>query len=302
MMPSQTRRDALAQFLRSRRERLDPAAFGIKTGGRRRAAGLRREEIADAAGISTTWYVFLEQGRDVNASAHALRALGRALRLSLPEQTYLFRLARPDLDWRHVAATDAQPSANLVTLLEGLAPHPAYVTNRYAQVVASNAPARLLLGAFGGVDASDPWTGNLIARLFLDPLWRARFVDWSTVARSAVAQFRLNTVTMAGDPVLAALVAMLTGASEEFGRLWSDHELAEPPVWRKTLRHPRAGDMTFDFASLQPGGPDSEFRVSVYTPADRTSRARLARLLGAATRPKASARSRAARNKDCADR
>src|SRR5262245_36493897 len=83
-----TRRDELAQFLRSRRERLDPSDFGIAAGGRRRTAGLRREEIADAAGISTTWYVWLEQGRDVNASAHALRALGKALRLSQSEQTY----------------------------------------------------------------------------------------------------------------------------------------------------------------------------------------------------------------------
>jgi transcriptional regulator with XRE-family HTH domain len=291
----QTRRDELAQFLRSRRERLDPADFGIRPGGRRRAVGLRREEIADAAGMSTTWYVWLEQGRNVNASAHALRALGKALRLSGSEQTYLFQLARPDLDWRRGAAGNALPSANLLALLEGLSPHPAYVTNRYAQVVASNRPARILLGEFGGTDSSntspDPWAGNLIARLFIDPLWRERFIDWPTVARSAVAQFRLATATMTGDPVLASLIALLTASSDEFAQLWSDRELADPPIWRKTLRHRRVGEMCFDFASLQPSGRDSDFRVSVYTPADKTSRERLARLLtpdaGARTAAKA---------------
>ena len=125
MLLDQTRRDDLSRFLRSRRERLDPAAFGITVGGRRRAKGLRREEVADAAGISTTWYVWLEQGRNVNASAHALRALGKALRLSQPEQTYLFQLARPDLEWQNGPVETTPPSANLLALIDGLAPHAA---------------------------------------------------------------------------------------------------------------------------------------------------------------------------------
>ncbi len=271
-MPSITRREELAQFLRSRRERLDPAVLGIKAGGRRRTAGLRREEVAEAAGISATWYVWLEQGRDVNASAHALRALGRALRLSQAEQTYLFRLARPDLDWRTGTIAEAMPAANLVSLVDGLAPHPAYITNRYRQVVAANRPARLLLGAF---DKADPARGSVIGRLFLDPLWREIFVDWETVARSTVAQFRLATASMADDPVLASLVALLTASSEEFARWWADRELAEPPIWRKTMRHGLVGDMAFDFAVLQPHGRDSDFSVSLYAPADATSRERM---------------------------
>ena len=280
-------RDELAKFLRSRRERLDPADFDIAIGTRRRTAGLRREEVADAAGISTTWYVWLEQGRDVNASAHALRALGKALRLSQSEQTYLFQLARPDLDWRRSRAKPALPSPDLLSLIEGLAPHPAYIVNRYAQVVATNAPAQKLLGDFGG---TEPWAGNLVARLFLDPAWRELFVDWHTVASSAVAQFRLATAAMADDPVLASLIALLTASSEEFVRLWANRELADPPIWRKALRHPRAGAMSFDFAVLQPSGRDSDFRVSVYTPADKISRARLARLLATEAVGRASAK------------
>lgn len=274
-MITTTRRDELARFLRSRRERLDPAAFGITPGGRRRTAGLRREEVAEAAGISATWYVWLEQGRDVNASAHALRALGRALRLSQAEQTYLFRLARPDLDWRDGQVGEAMPAANLLSLIGGLAPHPAYITNRYRQVVATNRPARLLLGAF---DSGDPARGSIIGRMFLDPLWREIFVDWKRVARSTVAQFRLATAAMADDPVLASLVALLIASSEEFARWWADRELAEPPIWRKTVRHGLVGNMEFDFAVLQPAGRDSDFAVSLYAPADATSRERMERL------------------------
>lgn len=276
MSPTTLRREELARFLRTRRERLDPAALGIRTGGRRRTAGLRREEVADAAGISATWYVWLEQGRDVNASAHALRALGRALRLSQSEQTYLFRLARPDLDWRNgPVGAESMPAANLVSLIDGLAPHPAYITNRYRQVVAANRPARLLLGAF---DSGDPVRGSVIGRMFLDPLWREIFVDWEIVARSTVAQFRLATASMADDPVLASLVALLTASSEDFARWWADRELAEPPIWRKTVRHGLVGDMAFDFAVLQPHGRDSDFSVCLYAPADTASRERLEQL------------------------
>jgi len=272
---STTRRDELASFLRSRRERLDPVAFGITPGGRRRTAGLRREEVAQAAGISATWYVWLEQGRDVNASPHALRALGRALRLSQAEQTYLFRLARPDLDGRVGAAGEAMPAAPLLSLIDGLSPHPAYVTNRHRQVVAANRPARLLLGAF---DSGDPARASVIGRLFLDPLWREIFVDWEVVARSTVAQFRLATASMADDPVVASLVALLTASSDDFARWWADRDLAEPPIWRKTVRHGLVGDMAFDFATLRPPGRDGDFSVSLYAPADATSRERMERL------------------------
>lgn len=273
----QTRRDELAHFLRSRRERLDPADLGITVRQRRRAVGLRREEIADAAGISTTWYVWLEQGRNVNASAQALRSLAKALRLSRSEQTYLFQLARPDLEWQNGPVETAPPSANLLALIDGLAPHAAYVSNRHRQVVATNQAARSLLGDF---DSDDPASGSVIARLFLDPQWRQLFVDWEIVARSSVAQFRLATAALAGDPVLASQVSYLTASSDTFARWWNDRELADPPIWRKTLRHPRVGDMCFDFAALQPRGRDSDFVVSLYTPADEPSRNRLSRLLG----------------------
>ncbi|ESX14240.1 helix-turn-helix transcriptional regulator [Mesorhizobium sp. M0179] len=269
------RHDELARFLRERRDRL-PRIDGAN--GRRRAPGLRREEVAAEAGISTTWYTWLEQGREVNASPQVLRSLARVLRLSRSEQAYLFQLARPDLDWRNRLGAQGLPSAPLLSLLDGLAPHPAYVVNRYWQVVACNHPAAVLLGDF---ETDDEWSGSLLARLFLDLEWRQRFVDWPEVSRSAAAQFRLATVAMTRDPVLAALVSSLEAASEAFATCWNSRDIAEPPIWRKSIRHPVAGAMSFDFATLQPGGRDSDFSVSVYTPVDASTARRFAALVAA---------------------
>lgn len=276
MITDTTRLDDLAQFLRSRRNRLRPENFGIAAGGRRRAAGLRREEVADAAGISTTWYVWLEQGRDVKASPHALRSLGKALRLSRSEQAYLFQLARPDLDWRNRLGKQEMPTPALLRLLDGLAPHPAYILNRYWQVVACNRPAQFLLGDFA---ENDEWSGSLIAKLFLDQHWRERFVDWQIIARSAVAQFRLATAAIAGDPVVVSLISLLEAASEKFAEWWNAHELADSQIWQKTIRHPLLGEMCFNFATLRPSGRDGDFFLSVYTPLDETARERFMSIL-----------------------
>ena len=273
MTDQRARYDELARFLRERRDRL-PRLEGAN--GRRRAPGLRREEVAAEAGISTTWYTWLEQGREVNASPQVLRSLARVLKLSRSEQAYLFQLARPDLDWRNRLGEQGQPSAPLLSLLEGLAPHPTYIVNRYWQVVAWNHPATVLLGNF---ETDDEWSGSLIARLFLDLEWRQRFVDWPEVSRSAVAQFRLATVAMSRDPVLAALVSSLEAASEDFAACWNSRDIAEPPIWRKSIRHPVAGEMAFDFATLQPGGRDSDFSVSVYTPVDQVTAKRFTALV-----------------------
>jgi transcriptional regulator with XRE-family HTH domain len=257
----------LARFLRSRRESLRPEDFGLAV-GRRRTPGLRREEVAQIAGLSATWYIWLEQGRDIRASPHALAALARALRLSTTEQTYLLRLARPDLDWRGLVKEQAMPSSALQTWLKHLAPHPAYILNRHWQVVAINPAGRWLLGHW---PEGAEWSDSLIARLFLDMDWRARFVDWGKVANSAVAQFRLAAGNMAANPVTAALVAELQAVSPDFAAVWADRGIAEPPVWQKRIRHPEAGDLLYDFTTVRPEGRDSDFAVSIYTPADQAA-------------------------------
>lgn len=266
----------LGRFLKSRRVMLKPENLDTAPTRRRRTPGLRREEIADAAGISATWYVRLEQGRDVRASLHALNRIGRALKLNTPEQAYLLELARPDLDWKSKVRNHETPSSALLAMVTGLMPHPAYVLNKYWQVKACNRAARLLLG---DLDNEAEWGANLVVRLFQDEHMRDRFVDWSLVARSMVAQMRLSTAALAIDPIMEALVAQLCAASPDFKRLWEAAEISAAPTWRKTLAHPLAGHLNFDFSAFNPSGPDGAFTLAIHTASDEGTRIRLKELL-----------------------
>lgn len=266
----------LSRFLKDRRARLTPESAKVAPLRRRRTSGLRREEVAEAAGISTAWYIRLEQGRDVRASLHALDRIGQALKLSKPEQAYLLQLARPDLDWKRRVRNHEIPSPGLLALLEGLSPNPAYILNRYWQVKACNAPARHLLG---DLDNETKWGANLVARLFQDEQMRERFVEWPSVARSVVAQLRLATAGMANDPVMEGFIAQLCAANGEFQQLWQMGELAEPPIWQKAIFHQKVGTMLFDFGGLRASGVDEGFTVAVHTPADEATRRRLSDLV-----------------------
>ena len=266
----------LGRFLKSRRAMLAPENVGVAPTRRRRTPGLRREEIADAAGISAAWYIRLEQGRDVRASLHALDRIGKALRLNAPEQAYLLELARPDLDWKSKVRSHEIPSPTLLAMVSGLMPHPAYVLNRHWQVKACNRAARLLLG---NLDDEAEWGANLVMRLFQDERMRDRFVDWPSVARSMVAQMRLSTAAMASDPIMEVLLVQLCATSPEFKQLWEAAEISETPTWRKTLAHPLVGHLNFDFAAFSPPGPDSAFTLAIHTASDEATRTRLSELL-----------------------
>jgi transcriptional regulator with XRE-family HTH domain len=271
----QTRLAELGRFLRSRRELLAPDALGLSSMKRRRTPGLRREELADAAGISATWYVRLEQGRDIRASLHALDRLGKALRLDASEQAYLLGLARPDLDWQSRVRSHEMPSPTLMAMVAGLMPHPTYVLNKYWQVKGCNLAARVLLG---DVDNEAKWGANLAVRLFEDPAMRNRYVDWPVIARSVVGRLRLSTATLGSDPIMEALVAQLC-RNLEFKGMWEAAEISEAPLCRKTLAHPLIGQVSFDFAAFSPPGPDRSFTLSIHTAVDERTRASLHRLL-----------------------
>lgn len=258
-------RDELGRFLKSRRARLKPADLGLKAGPRRRAPGLLREEVASAAGMSATWYTWMEQGRPTNPSNHLLERLAKVLKLDAVERTHLFRLARPE-----PAAKPSVLDPALATLLRGLHPHPAYVFDSLWNVVAWNDAATALLGAF---DPSDPLRANVLVRLFCDPAWRRLFTDWKTIARSAVAQYRAAT---AGLAERRAILRGLEETSPDFAALWKAQDVAAAPAWRKVLDHPRAGLLVFDYAAL---GAGEQFHVTIYTPADRATAAAFAPLL-----------------------
>lgn len=274
--PQEARRRELARFLRAMRDRLSPDALALPVSRRRRARGLLREEVAQAAGMSVTWYTWMEQARPVQPSGHALGGLARALRLDAAERAHLFRLARPDLRPAPAGRSGNGPSPALTAFMHGLAPHPAYLLDERWDVLAWNAPAMRLLGDFGGDGAA---SRNIMARLFLDPAWRRLFVEWEVIARSVCAQFRRVTASLCADPDFLAFLAMLERESPDFAALWSEHRVEDPPSWRKTLDHPQAGRLRFDFANLHPLGESAGVSLTVYTPADAETAQRFHALL-----------------------
>jgi transcriptional regulator with XRE-family HTH domain len=254
-------RKDLGQFLRAMRERADPAWYGIVTGRRRRAPGLLREEVALSAGISATWYTWLEQGREANPSAQVLNALADVLKMIPVEREHLFRLARPE--WvSEGTSMDRRLSTDprITELVAALAPNPAYALDRAWNFVAWNDEAAKLLGGF---DREDPVKRNLLTRLFLDPAWRGLFVDWDLVARSAVAQFRTATVGFAEANDVRSVLEQLKVLSREFNRLWAELRVEDAPIWSKRINwHGKV--TTYDYFMLAPAGIGRETTISLY--------------------------------------
>jgi transcriptional regulator with XRE-family HTH domain len=255
------RRKELGRFLRAMRERVEPSRHGIRTGTRRRASGLLREEVALLAGISATWYTWLEQGREANPSASVLNALADVLKLLPVERVHLFKLARPERLPDAAWAGDASADPRIAELLAALSPNPAYALNRAWDFIAWNDQAAAL---FGGFDPAEPAKRNLLARLFLDPAWRTLFAEWEIVARSAIAQFRAATVGYASAADIRGVLDPLKALSPEFARLWAEMRVEEAPIWSKRLVGPSGEVVTYDYFMLTPAGVGKEMTISLY--------------------------------------
>ncbi|MFK0105577.1 helix-turn-helix transcriptional regulator [Streptomyces sp. NPDC091217] len=236
-------RPELADFLRHARTRLDPADVGLAPGARRRTPGLRREEVASLAGMSADYYTRLEQSRGPRPSRQMLTALARALRLTEDERDHLFHLAGEEPPRRETTSTHVRPS--LLLVLDRLHDTPALVTTDCGEVLAQNALSRALSG---DVLARPPRERNLVRRFFLDPAARDLFPaqDRPQRAREQVANLRAVAAARPTDPVPAALVAELLAGSEEFARLWSEHEVAVRRASTKRFLHPSVGLLELD--------------------------------------------------------
>lgn len=271
-----TRREELGRFLRDRRAKVQPGTVGISVRRRRRAQGLLREEVAELAGVSVTWYTWLEQARPTNPSARTLEGLAQALCLDAVERAHLFRLARPDLNPNASAsAGDAIPPA-LLELLKGLAPHPAYVIDARWDILAWNRPAEIVFGGFAHLDAEER---NVLHRLLFDPCWQALFVENESIVAGAVAQFRATTAHLSTNASVKRFVAQLSAKSERFKQLWDAQNVAQSQALRKSLRHEAAGLLAFDYATLRPDGTPPGMRFTIYTPADAQTADRMQVLL-----------------------
>lgn len=240
-------RAELAEFLRARRDAVTPEQVGLPRGqGRRRTPGLRREEVAMLAGVSLTWYTWLEQGRRINASADVLSAIGRALRLDEAGIEHLLALAQPTV--APVAGPQEAPSA-LVRLITALEPAPAYVLGpRWEFLAWNSAQARL----YPRITELEGIERNLLWVLFADPSTEQLIVDWDIHARQALAEFRAGTAALRGDPELAELVGKLSAESEEFTTWWAEHDVTRFETRIRRFRHPAAGLLTFEYQQLAP--------------------------------------------------
>jgi transcriptional regulator with XRE-family HTH domain len=216
------RRDALRHFLRSRRARLSPDDVGLSASGRRHTPGLRREEVAVLAGVSASWYTWLEQGRDIKVSEDVLDSVSKALNLDHTERAHLYLLAgvNPPAASHEMTADEI---SRFQLVVDGWRPAPAFVVDRYWNTLVCNTFARTILG----VHDSDY---NYLWSFFTDTRNRTRYPRWPDVARRLVGQFRVQAARFPDDPNFERLAGRLCAASPEFDQLWARHETRDSEV------------------------------------------------------------------------
>jgi transcriptional regulator with XRE-family HTH domain len=271
-MAATTRENPLGTYLKDRRGRLDPVAFGFPA--RRRTPGLRREEVAQRANISPTWYTWLEQGRGGAPSADVLDRIARALMLTSVEREHLFLLGlgRPP-EVRYAPAEGVTP--RLQRLLDALTISPALVKTALWDVVAWNRAATVVLTDYG---ALPPAERNILRLIFLDPAVRAAQFDWDSVARFVVSAFRVDAARAGAKAEVEPLVAELRRLSPEFDAMWRDNDVRSYGDGVKHLRHRILGPIAFEYSSFAVDGrPD--LSMVVYNPATMQDGERVRSLL-----------------------
>ena len=255
-MPEKVRSE-LGDFLRSRREKLSPKSVGLTERRRRRTTGLRREEVAELAGIGVDWYIRLEQGRPVNPSATTIDALARALKLSKVEHVHLKALAGT-ID-RRAFKRETVP-ASLKRLIDAIR-SPAYVTGRRWDVLAWNAAAQSVF-AFGQLAEDDC---NTLLSMLLRPEAKSLFGSaWTDEAKRMVAQFRATHDLWTDDPAFVSLLRRLREGCPEFAGWWKAHDIRGTLSGEKALNHPKKGRLRYEHASFQ-ANDDPALKLIVYT-------------------------------------
>jgi transcriptional regulator with XRE-family HTH domain len=271
-------RAELADFLRRSRARLVPADVGLTEGARRRTPGLRREEVAQLAGMSVDYYTRLEQSRGPRPSRQILTALARALRLTDDARDHLFHLAGEEPPRAGHGTGHVRPG--LLLVLDRLEDTPAQVVSDFGDVLAQNSMAAAL---FGDMSARPQAQRNIVRRFFTDPGSRALFPseDHAELARLHVANLRALLAARPDDPRPAALVAELRASSEEFARLWNTHEVAVRRSGVKRVRHPVVGDLELDCEVLLSADHDQRLILHTARPGSESyERLRLLRVVG----------------------
>ena len=268
-----TQENRLGSYLRDRRAKLDPAAFGLPA-QRRRTQGLRREEVAQRAHISPTWYTWLEQGRGGAPSSDVLDRIARALMLTAVEREHLFLLGLGRLpEVRYQRSEGVTP--RLQRVLDALDPSPALIRTAIWDIVAWNRAATVM---FADYAAMPPEQRNVLRFLFLDPRARAAQQHWESVARFVVGAFRADAARAGAAAAVEPLVEELCRLSPEFKAMWRDNEIPSHGEAVKHLRHPVLGPLAVEYSAFAVDGrPD--LTLVVYNPATPEDAAKIASLL-----------------------
>ncbi|HEV3380183.1 MAG TPA: helix-turn-helix transcriptional regulator [Trebonia sp.] len=267
-----TRRTELAAFLRSRRERIRPEDVGLPPGTRRRTTGLRREELAQLAGVGVTWYTWLEQGRPINASVQVLEAIARTLKLDSVERTHLFRLA--DVPGVVPAGECDIPLPEAIQEVMNAMDVPACVVTDRFDLLAWNDMYATIFPRVTSLPAEDR---NTLLSIFTAASCCTPLADQNAYCQAMVGQLRVAYARHVGDAAWTHFIRRLEAESPKFAAAWAAHDVAQPGTFSKALRHPGVGEFTLISTSFAvhtvPGA-----RMTVYTPADEDSRTALKRL------------------------
>lgn len=267
-MKDEQRRAELAHFLRSRRERLKPSQFSLPQGAKqRRTPGLRREELAQLAGISPIWYTKLEQGQPIQVSAQVLESLAQTLQMNSQEREYLYVLAREHLPLP-ISHHTPTISADRQSMLDALNPNPALILNERWDVVGWNRSASRVFTDYQTLSA---WERNLIWLMFARPEQRTRYPDWESLGKRILATFRARSGSGAGEIWWIVLRDRLMQASPEFREWWSRHDIGTEGS-QKELYHPLAGLLALQSTTLVLAD-DPNLRLFLYTPLAQTDTA-----------------------------
>jgi transcriptional regulator with XRE-family HTH domain len=270
----------LGTYLKDRRAKLDPAAFGF-TPKRRRTPGLRREEVAQRAHISPTWYTWLEQGRGGAPSADVLERIARALMLTDVEREHLFLIGlgrAPDVRYRRSEGV----TPRLQRVLDALEPCPALIRTAIWDVIAWNRAATVMLTDYG---ALPPEERNILRFIFLDPKVRAAQYDWESVARFVVGAFRVDAARAGAAEEVEPLVDELCRRSPEFKAMWQDHDIQSHHEAVKRIRHAVLGPLAFEYSAFAVDGrPD--LSMVIYNPATPADAQKISSLAGKKGRTK----------------
>jgi transcriptional regulator with XRE-family HTH domain len=266
----------LGAYLRDRRTRIDPAAFGLSA-QRRRTPGLRREEVAQRAHISPTWYTCLEQGRGGAPSADVLDRLAQALMLTDAEREHLFLLGLGRLpEVRYQRSVGVTP--RLQRVLDAVNPSPALIRTATWDVVAWNRAATVWQTDFGSLA---PEQRNLLRLIFLDPRARAMQYDWEGVARFVVGAFRVDVARAGAAAEVGALVDELCRLSPQFDAFWRDNNISAYGEAVKHIRHPILGPIAFEYSAFAVDGrPD--LTMIIYNPTTPADADKISSLIGSA--------------------